>query len=58
MACLHIPSAYNLETKMTRNLKARRGIVGGFADYLDEKDIAWLNRKIQHELSPFYGYQV
>ncbi len=36
--------------------KTRRGKVGGYVDYLSEPDIAMLTRRLQEELSPFYGY--
>lgn len=36
--------------------KTRRGKVGGFVDYLDKKDIEYLNKRIKKSLSDFYGY--
>lgn len=38
------------------SLKTRKGKVGGFAEYLDEEDIRWLERKLVEELDPMYGY--
>ncbi len=38
------------------SFKTRKGRVGGFAEYLAPEDIAWLNRRIDGELDPFYGY--
>jgi hypothetical protein len=36
--------------------KTRRGKVGGYRDYLAPPEIEYLNQKIQHDLSPFFGY--
>lgn len=36
--------------------KTRKGIVKGYLDYLDENEIAFLNKKIEQNLSPLYGY--
>jgi hypothetical protein len=38
------------------SFKTRRGKIGGYVDYLSAEDIAWLNRRIDAELDPFYGY--
>jgi hypothetical protein len=38
------------------SFKTRRGKIGGFVDYLSADDVAWLNRRIDTELDPFYGY--
>ncbi len=39
------------------SFKTRRGKVGGYRDYLSSEDIAWLDRRIDRELDPFYGYR-
>ncbi|HSQ69822.1 MAG TPA: sulfotransferase domain-containing protein [Steroidobacteraceae bacterium] len=39
------------------SFKTRRGKVGGYRDYLSDDDIAWLDRRIDRELDPFYGYR-
>lgn len=36
--------------------KTREGKVGGFSNYLSPEDIRFLNKKIQEELTKFYGY--
>lgn len=36
-------------------MKIRKGIVGGYVDYLNEKDIAYINERLKN-LQPFYGY--
>jgi len=36
-------------------MKIRRGIVGGYVDYLNEKDIAYINERLKN-LHFFYGY--
>lgn len=38
------------------SFKTRRGKIGGYVDYLSADDVAWLNRRIDAELDPFYGY--
>jgi hypothetical protein len=38
------------------SFKTRRGKIGGYVDYLSAEDVAWLNRRIDNELDPFYGY--
>ena len=38
------------------SFKTRRGKIGGYVDYLSPEDVAWLNRRIDAELDPFYGY--
>ena len=38
------------------SFKTRRGKIGGYVDYLSAEDVAWLNRRIDDELDPFYGY--
>jgi len=38
------------------SFKTRRGKIGGYVDYLSPEDVAWLNRRIENELDPFYGY--
>ncbi|MGD1912645.1 MAG: sulfotransferase domain-containing protein [Rivularia sp. (in: cyanobacteria)] len=37
--------------------KTRRGKVGGFTDYLNEEEIAYINSKINDALSDFYRYR-
>lgn len=37
--------------------KTRRGKVGGFVDYLSEKEIAKINKRIDKKLSDFYGHK-
>ena len=37
--------------------KVRRGKVGGYTDYLDARDVAYLNRALER-LDPRYGYAV
>jgi len=37
--------------------KIRKGRVGGFAEYLSDEQIDWLNRRIADELSPHFGYR-
>jgi hypothetical protein len=37
--------------------KVRKGKVGGYRDYLDEKEIAFLSKKIREELDPVFGYR-
>jgi len=36
--------------------KVRKGKVGGYVDYLDEKEIEYLENKIKTELDPVFGY--
>jgi len=38
------------------SFKTRRGKIGGYVDYLSAEDVAWLNRRIDDELDPSYGY--
>jgi hypothetical protein len=42
----------------TESYKTRRGVVGGFVDYLDSDEIERLDRRVSEELDPFYGYAV
>jgi len=39
------------------SFKTRRGVVGGYTDYLTQDDIQYLNDRINTELSDFYGYR-
>jgi hypothetical protein len=36
--------------------KARRGIVGGYVDYLSKEDIDYINQQLKDHLDPYYGY--
>ncbi|NEP21579.1 sulfotransferase domain-containing protein [Moorena sp. SIO3I6] len=45
----------NLEDE--ESYKTRKGKVGGFAEYLNEKEIAYINHLINDTLSDFYGYK-
>lgn len=36
--------------------KTRKGQVGGYKDYLNAEQIQHVNRKIQNDLSPYFGY--
>lgn len=38
------------------SFKTRKGRIGGYAEYLSPADIEWLNRRIETELDPYYGY--
>lgn len=38
------------------SFKTRRGVVGGYVDYLTPEQIAWMNERISRELDPFFGY--
>jgi hypothetical protein len=38
--------------------KTRKGKVGGFVEYLNEQEIAYINRLINETLSDFYGYNI
>lgn len=38
------------------SFKTRKGRIGGYVEYLQGADIEWLNRRIETELDPFYGY--
>jgi hypothetical protein len=38
------------------SFKTRKGRIGGYAEYLSAADIEWLNRRIDSELDPYYGY--
>lgn len=38
------------------SFKSRRGRVGGYVEYLSPDDVDWLNRRIEAELDPFFGY--
>lgn len=42
--------------KDSESYKTRKGKIGGFVDYLNDKDIRWLNRKIRDTLSDYYAY--
>jgi len=38
------------------SFKTRRGVVGGYRDYLDADEIAWMEERIASRLDPFFGY--
>ncbi len=38
------------------SFKVRKGKVGGYTDYLGEKEIEYLDKKIREELNPEFGY--
>jgi hypothetical protein len=38
------------------SFKVRKGKVGGYTDYLGEKEIEYLDNKIRAELNPVFGY--
>ncbi|MCZ7552350.1 MAG: hypothetical protein B6D39_05660 [Anaerolineae bacterium UTCFX2] len=38
--------------------KTRKGLVKGYLDYLDEPEIAFMNSRIETQLSPLFGYAV
>jgi len=44
------------DKKDESSYKTRKGEVGGYMKYLNEKEIEILNRKIQEDLSDFFGY--
>jgi len=50
MRALHVADASDPES-----YHFRRGIVGGFRDYLDDADVVYANRFLR-ELDPMYGY--
>lgn len=38
------------------SFKVRRGKVGGYRDYLTDREIAWIEQHIAKQLNPMYGY--
>jgi hypothetical protein len=38
------------------SFKTRRGVVGGYGDYLDPEQIAWMEETILRDLDPWFGY--
>jgi len=38
------------------SFKVRRGKVGGYRDYLDEDEVAWVEALVTEKLNPIYGY--
>ena len=38
------------------SFKTRRGVVGGYVDYLDPEQIAWVEDRIRRDLHPSFGY--
>lgn len=39
------------------SFKTRRGKVGGYVDYLEPEQIAWMEARIRDTLDPYYGYR-
>jgi hypothetical protein len=39
------------------SFKVRRGKIGGYTDYLEDNEIAAVNRLIDEQLAPDFGYQ-
>jgi hypothetical protein len=38
------------------SFKVRRGKVGGYRDYLDDDQVAWVEQQVRESLHPIYGY--
>jgi len=47
---------FSQDSDTRKTLKTRRGKVGGFIDYLTPEQITAINKQIDSELSPYYGY--
>lgn len=47
-----------VDKKDRESYKTRKGKVGGFAEYLNQDEINYINQKINTNLSDFYGYKV
>lgn len=45
------------DVKDEESFKVRRGKIGGYTDYLEDDDIAAINRLIDEQLAPDFGYQ-
>jgi hypothetical protein len=39
-------------------LPARRGVIGGYVDYLGQKDIDWIDSQLRRSLHPKYGFYI
>lgn len=44
------------DPKDKESFKTRKGVVGGYVDYLSAADIAWLDELVATRLSPIFGY--
>ncbi|HEX5078885.1 MAG TPA: sulfotransferase domain-containing protein, partial [Geminicoccaceae bacterium] len=44
------------DRKNPQSFKTRRGKVGGYRDYFDDREIAEIDRLIAEQLSPVFGY--
>lgn len=44
------------DPKDAESFKTRKAKVGGFVDYMNPAEIAWMEAKIQSTLDPLYGY--
>ncbi|MEM7023686.1 MAG: hypothetical protein AAF637_14000, partial [Pseudomonadota bacterium] len=44
------------DRKNPKSFKTRRGKVGGYRDYFDDREIAEIDRRIAEQLSPVFGY--
>jgi hypothetical protein len=44
------------DAKDPNSLKTRKGKVGGYKEYLNEDEVAWLDRLIAERLNPIYKY--
>ncbi len=53
---LNTPELIPADRNDQESYKTRKGRVGGYADYLPEEDIVFISKKIDEELSPFFGY--
>ena len=40
------------------SFKVRRGKVGGYRDYLDDEQIAWVDQQVNNVLHPMFGYSI
>lgn len=38
------------------SFKVRRGKVGGYQDYFNDREVAWIEQQIAEQLNPIYGY--
>ena len=44
------------DVKDEESFKVRRGKIGGYTDYLEDDEIAAINRLINEQLAPEFGY--